>query len=105
MIYFVASSLLGTGLHPMSGHFLEHSLLFEKEQETYSYYGPLNKLVYNVGYHNEHHDFPGVPGSKLPEVKKIASEYYGMKSYNSWVGLLCAFVWKGNMYGRIRRVQ
>ena len=62
LAYFVAGALLGGGLHPMAGHLIAEHYTFLAGQETYSYYGPLNALTYNVGLHNEHHDFPQVGG-------------------------------------------
>lgn len=96
---------LGAGIHPMSGHFIGEHCEFITGQETYSYYGPLNYLCYNVGYHNEHHDFPRVPGRLLPKVKEIAPEYYDMPSYDSWTKVLIGYVLGKNIncYCRVKR--
>ena len=73
--------------------------------ETYSYYGPLNILTYNVGLHNEHHDFPAIPWTRLYALHSIASEFYEpLPSHESWVWVIWTFILDKNV-GRWCRVK
>ncbi|MEY3052549.1 MAG: hypothetical protein RLY31_2334 [Bacteroidota bacterium] len=104
--YLLFSLLLAGGLHPTSGHFISEHYVFHEGQETYSYYGPLNRITFNVGYHNEHHDFPTIPGSRLPELKKMAPEFYdNLHAYHSWVDVIWKFLTKRDitLYSRTKR--
>ncbi|ENN72475.1 hypothetical protein HUJ04_001107 [Dendroctonus ponderosae] len=104
--YLVFGSVMAMGLHPVAGHFISEHYMFKKGYETYSYYGPLNFITFNVGYHNEHHDFPAVPGSRLPEVKKIAPEFYDdLPQHQSWTQVLYDFIMDPDVgpYARIKR--
>lgn len=65
LIYLIASLWIGYSFHPAAAHFIQEHYTYTSGQETYSYYGSLNWIFLNVGYHNEHHDFPKVPNVVL----------------------------------------
>ncbi|EFW19965.1 hypothetical protein D8B26_003552 [Coccidioides posadasii str. Silveira] len=76
--------------------------------ETYSYYGPLNILTYNVGLHNEHHDFPAIPWTRLHTLHKIAKEFYEpLPCHRSWVWVIWTFIFDKNvgMWCRVKRAE
>jgi len=106
IIYLLLSIFLGGSVHPLAAHFIAEHYVFKEDQETYSYYGPLNKFALNVGYHNEHHDFPNVPGTRLPALKKLAPEFYDhLFSHKSWVNVIYQFITnpKINLHSRVKR--
>ncbi|PVH80691.1 sphingolipid delta4-desaturase [Cadophora sp. DSE1049] len=121
LYYLILSSFLAGSLHPCAGHFIAEHYIFERQPtaakdpltntpvpETFSYYGALNLLTYNVGLHNEHHDFPAVPWSRLPVLHEIAREFYAdLPRHESWVGVIWQFVWdkEVGMTCRVKRKE
>lgn len=121
LYYLILSSFLAGSLHPCAGHFIAEHYIFGRQPteakdpltntpvpETFSYYGALNLLTYNVGLHNEHHDFPAVPWSRLPVLHEMAKEFYAdLPRHESWVGVIWNFVWdkEVGMHCRVKRKE
>ena len=76
LAYVLLSTFFGIGLHPLGARWIQEHYTFIPGQETYSYYGILNLVTLNIGYHNEHHDLVRVPWAHLPKVKALAPEFY-----------------------------
>ena len=120
LAYLILSSFLAGSIHPCAAHFIAEHYVFSRKTiakptrtdvpipETYSYYGPLNLLTYNVGYHNEHHDFPAVPWTRLPKLYSIASEFYSpLPHHKSWPWVLFQFMLdkEVGLWCRVKRAQ
>ncbi|HWO08083.1 MAG TPA: fatty acid desaturase [Polyangiaceae bacterium] len=106
LLYMPLGTILASGLHPVAGHYLSEHYVFREGQETYSYYGPLNLVTFNVGYHNEHHDFPYIPGSRLPQLRRLAAEFYDpLYAHHSWLGTIWQYVTRPDLGGfsRVKR--
>lgn len=104
LLYLFLSTFFSLGLHPLGGRWIQEHYTFTKDQETYSYYGPLNKLTFNIGYHNEHHDLMMIPWNRLSHLKKLAPEFYDqLYSHRSWTHVLWQFIFDKKMspYSRI----
>ncbi|MBN1447567.1 MAG: fatty acid desaturase [Bacteroidetes bacterium] len=107
-LYFVFSFAFAIGLHPLGARWIQEHYLTYPPQETYSYYGILNTVALNVGYHNEHHDFPSVPWNRLPQLKATAPEFYNTLHYHtSWGKLLLRFIFDPalSLYSRMVRTK
>ncbi|WFD33265.1 hypothetical protein MCUN1_000078 [Malassezia cuniculi] len=105
--YMLFSSFFAGSLHPIAGHFIaEHYMFSSIQQETWSYYGPLNILTYNVGYHNEHHDFPSISWRRLPKLHEMAPEFYKpLPCHHSWTLVIVQFLLDRNagLFARVKR--
>jgi sphingolipid 4-desaturase/C4-monooxygenase len=105
-LYLLASFFFSVGLHPLGARWIQEHYTVSAPQETYSYYGPLNKMACNVGYHNEHHDFPSIPWNLLPRVRETAPEVYNSLVYHtSWTKLLFRFIFDSRITLYSRRVR
>jgi sphingolipid delta-4 desaturase len=93
VIYLFASFWFAISLHPLGARWVQEHFTGDEQHDTANYYGPLNGIALNIGYHNEHHDFPSIPWNRLPEVTRIAPEFYlTLPSHNSWTKLLVEFI-------------
>jgi sphingolipid delta-4 desaturase len=98
LFYLFLSNVFSLGLHPLGGRWVQEHYVLRPDQETYSYYGPMNVVVFNAGYHNEHHDLMRVSWMRLPRVKAIAPEFYdSLHAHRSWTRLLVRFLSDPNM--------
>ncbi len=98
IVYLLLCTYIGLSLHPVSAHVIAEHYEFFQSQDTYSYYGVLNWLNFNLGYHVEHHDFPSVPWHKLPEITRIAPEYYeNLPKVGSYSAVLLKYIFEENM--------
>jgi sphingolipid delta-4 desaturase len=68
----------------------------------------LNRIAFNVGYHNEHHDFPSIPWTRLPRIRSTAPEVYDtLSAHRSWSRLLFRFLFdpKLSLFSRVVRSE
>lgn len=108
LFYLVLSFFFSIGLHPVGARWIQEHYTNDPEQETYSYYGPINLVCLNMGYHNEHHDLPSIPWNNLPKVRSLAPEFYDtLKYHSSWSRLLFQFIFdkRYSLYSRIERTK
>ncbi|HEX4159045.1 MAG TPA: fatty acid desaturase [Rhizomicrobium sp.] len=98
VIYLLLSTYFATGPHPAGAHILQEHVAFDGGSGMASYYGPVNLVSVNLGYHLEHHDMPAISGWRLPALRRMAPEFYSSHYHHRsrFLGLL-QFVFDGRI--------
>jgi sphingolipid delta-4 desaturase len=107
-LYLALSFFFSVGLHPVGARWIQEHYTYDFDQETMSYYGPINRLALNMGHHNEHHDLPSIPWNNLPKLRATAPEFYNsLKYHSSWSRLLFQFIFdkRYTLFSRIERMK
>jgi sphingolipid 4-desaturase/C4-monooxygenase len=108
LLYLALSFFFSIGLHPVGARWIQEHYTYEFDQETTSYYGPINRVCLNMGYHNEHHDLPSIPWNNLPKLRAMAPEFYNsLKFHSSWSRLLFQFIFdkRYTLFSRVERIR
>lgn len=93
VIYLFLSLTFSIGPHPLGARWIQEHYVVRGDQETYSYYGPLNRVMFNVGYHNEHHDLMMIAWPNLPRLRAMAPEFYDpLYAHTSYLKLFWRFL-------------
>jgi sphingolipid delta-4 desaturase len=91
-IFGFVAGMAAFGPHTMGARRISEHLTGRRGQPSNSYYGPLNWISFGVGYHVEHHDFPNIPWRRVPQLRKIAPEFYEpLYQIKSWTGLVASY--------------
>jgi sphingolipid delta-4 desaturase len=92
LMYLLLSALVAFGPHVFGARRVAEHLTVRRGQPTNSYYGPLNRVSFDVGYHVEHHDFPAVPWRRMRLLRATARESYDrLATVPSWSRLMAAY--------------
>jgi sphingolipid delta-4 desaturase len=92
-LYLLCSSLLAFGPHAFGARRLSEHMPVRPGQPTNSYYGMLNAVSFNVGYHVEHHDFPNIPWMRLRKLRDLTpDEYETLFAFDSWTKLITSYL-------------
>lgn len=99
MYMWTSTYLAATPWHPVAYYFLTQHHVCTADMSrnvparTYSYYGVLNGLTLNAGYHRERHLCPRVPWSRLPLVRQLYRlRTHSSAVYRSWWQVIHEFV-------------
>jgi len=87
-MYMMLGTVLSQSMHPANARQVQRHIKVYREKDeqedspntplhvlklnTFSYYGVQNVFTLNVGYHVEHHDFPNIPWTRLPQLRSLA---------------------------------